>query len=290
VYHDIVKFININKLHCSSQFKFCVSNISNSNLNNEQYYSILKHYGIKYIEIAPTKFGSWNDMFTNIINFTNIKNKMELFGLNLYSFQSITYNITNNIFDDNNSELILHLQKVIDLACNNGIKNIVFGCPKNRKILNASNINNDSKFIDVFIKLGNYINDRDLIISIENNSKKYDCNYLNTIEEVGEFVIKINHTKIKMMVDIGNCIMENDNIENLIYYKDIINHIHISMPFLNPLINYNSKIYIQFIQILKQINYDKVISLEFLNNNENELEKLNKSLSNFLHICTSLII
>ena len=100
-----------------------------------------------------------------------------------------------------------------------------------------------------------------------------------------------------MMVDIGNMIMENDNLENIVNYKDIIYHIHISTPFMKPLNNLfcnsnnnsnnNSIInyYKKFITILNQIDYNKIISLEFLNNDENnELVNLNESLYNFINL------
>jgi sugar phosphate isomerase/epimerase len=285
VYENIKTFINkeSNKESNKECFKLCVSNISNNNLKNEQYYSILKYYGIKYIEVALTKFFTWNEILTDPKKIVNIKKTIESFNLNLYSLQSITYTITNNIFDSNNDELLYHLQKIIDLAYNIGVKNLVFGCPKNRKIIDVSKPN-DNIFIDFFSKLGDYIGERDIIISIENNSKKYECNYLNNIKEVGEIVNKINNSHIKMMVDIGNCIMENDNIENIYYYKDIINHIHISMPFMNTFDNYNTKIYTKLLGILKEINYNKIVSLEFINNNVNRLENLNISLSNFVNL------
>ena len=283
VYQSLKQFI-VNK-KVIQKFKLCVSNISNNSLNNIQYYTILKHYGIEYIEIAPTKFGKWYDLFNKpiLVKETEL---MKTHGLQLYSFQSITYTIIENIFQTDNASLLDHIKNVIDIALKFNVHNLVFGCPKNREILNIEN-NNDDIFVDFFCKLGNYIGDRNLIISIENNSKKYKCNYLNTINEVGEIVKKINHKKIKMMVDIGNCIMENDNIYDLIAYKEYINHIHISTPFMKPLINYNTDEYTKFVDILRKINYDKIISLEFLNNDTNdgdELVNLNNSLNRFIDL------
>ena len=293
-----------NNFNNNFKYKLCVSNISNNKLSNSQYYSILKYYGIQYIEIAPTKFYDWNIFFTGNDSNENIKNiitEANAFDLNIYSFQSITFTINNNIFDKDNSDLLIHCKKVIDLACSIGVKNLVFGCPRNRKIIiddtNQNNNQNQNIFINFMTVLGNYINDRDLIISLENNSKQYNCNFLNTIDEIGDITFKINHPKIKMMVDIGNCLMENDTIENMIKYKNIINHIHISTPFMKPFNNvfYNNNIYNDydnyyknFINILNIINYDKIISLEFLNNDENnknnELVNLNESLSNFINL------
>jgi len=288
VYQALKKLIE-NKKNKKNKFKLCVSNISNNSLNNMQYYMILKSYEIDYIEIAPTKFGEWSNLLNTTV-LVKEKELIEMCDLQLYSFQSITYTNTDNIFQKNNNGLLEHIKNVIDLALKLNVKNLVFGCPKNREILNCNDDNNDDNddndniFIDFFRKLGNYIGERNLIISIENNSKKYKCNYLNTINKVGEIVQKINHPNIRMMIDIGNCVMENDNIYDLIKYKSIINHIHISMPYMKPFINYNKDEYITFINILKEINYDKIVSLEFLNNDGDELINLNKSLNNFINL------
>ena len=285
VLSSLMKYLH-NKFN-ETKFKLCVSNISNNSLINLQYYTLLKHYGINFIEVAPTKIGEWNKLFEH--NKQNILEKelniINKFNITCYSFQGITYKLTNNIFGDKNERdnLYNHLTKVIDLALKNNIRNLVFGCPRNRKILNKV-CDNDKVFITFFRKLGEYIGGNDLVISIENNSKKYNCNYLNTIKEVGEIVRKINNKNIRMMIDIGNCIMENDNLNNILIYKDLINHIHISMPFMKQFIGYNKQEYNKFIGLLRNINYDKVISLEMLSSKENELSDINKSLNNFVTI------
>lgn len=291
VFDDIVKYVENIKKEKACMFKLCVSNISNHNLCNEQYYNILNHYNINYIEIAPTKFNNWENLI-NLNILKNEKEKMSNFNLELYSFQSITYTIMDNIFQvEDNTPLLNHLKRVIDLAIDNNVKNLVFGCPRNR-LRNIITDNNYDKSDDIFItffrNLGNYIDKRNLIISIENNSKMYKCNYLNTINDVGNIVQKINHDNIKIMVDIGNCIMEDDIIDNLINYKNLINHVHISMPFMKQFLNYNKNEYIHFINLLKKINYTKIVSLEFLNNDckddTDELRILNKSISYFIEL------
>ena len=273
VFDDIKLFINTYNI--KPQYKLCVSNISN-NLLFTQYYAILKYCGIKYIEIAPTKYCNW----TNTDKLIDIKRDINKYDLNLYSFQSITYTITHNIFNETCAKLMKHLKKVIDIACKLGVKNLVFGCPRNRKIIDTK-LDNDVIFIKFFKELGDYIEDRELIICIENNSKKYNCNYLNTIDQVGKIVNKIDHKNIKMMIDIGNCIMDNDDISNLVEYKDLIYHIHISAPYMKPLIKYNKNLYNKYAKLLNLINYNKIISLEFINENTNKINTLKQCIYNF---------
>ena len=111
VFVDITKFVEERKKEKECKIKLCVSNISNYNLCNEQYYNILNHYNINYIEIAPTKFSNWEQLINSNILKNEIK-KMNNFSLELCSFQSITYQITYNIFQEQDNTLLLNHLKM----------------------------------------------------------------------------------------------------------------------------------------------------------------------------------
>ena len=200
VLHNLKLFLNYQKIDKS---QLVVSNICVKSISQFQYSCILKLFGIQNVQIAPTTLiDNWKSLpDMNLDVFTNN-------GINIYSFQSITYGLNDlNIFDINSNELLFeHLKKVIDFGILNNVKIFVFGCPRNRKILKIED-NNSNIFCDFFRRLGEYIGENDLTICIEPNSKKYNCNYINTIKEAGELVKTINQKNIKMMVDIGNAIM-----------------------------------------------------------------------------------
>jgi sugar phosphate isomerase/epimerase len=284
--HNIKIFIEEQSIDKS---KLVVSNICIKHISNFQFACILKLFGIKYVQIAPTTLiNNWDNI--KHINFEDYTNN----GIYVYSFQSITFGLQNhNIFDDNTQNLLFeHIKKVIDIAIHYNIKVLVFGCPKNRKILelnNETNSNSNSNneiFINFFRKLGDYIGKNNLTICIENNSKDYGCNYLNTIKEVGNIVRKIDHTNIKMMVDVGNSIMENDNLDDMNQFKDIIGNIDISNTNMEPLNKANNYIN-KFIDILNTNVYTNKINLEMLIKEEcpeKELQMLFKSLNNFIKL------
>ena len=78
----------------------CVNNISQF-----QFSCILKLYGIKNVQIAPTKIiDSWKQL--NSIDFEVFTKN----DINVYSFQSITYTLNHlNIFDEKTQdELFIH--------------------------------------------------------------------------------------------------------------------------------------------------------------------------------------
>ena len=231
------------------------------------------------MQIAPTTLiDSWEKLPN--IDLSIFKNN----DIGVYSFQSITYGLNDwNIFDINTKNLLLdHLKNMINYGILNDVKVFVFGCPRNRKILNIDD-NNDETFIDFFQQLGDHIADHDLTICIEPNSKKYGCNYINTIKEAGELVKKINNKNIKMMVDIGNALMEKDNIDDMYLYKDIIYNIDIAQENMQDFVKIKPE-HSKFIQTLHKIQYPNKMNLEMLiQNKEEELNVLYKSLHNFIY-------
>lgn len=262
----------------------CVSNICINNISNIQFVCLLKLYGINLIQIAPTKLiHNWE-----LIHKLNDKiNKIKKMGIDVMSFQSITYKLDNlNIFDLKSQEsLYYHIIKLIDIAEENKVKLLVFGCPKNRQILDFS-LNNNEIFINFFKKIGSYLDDKNIVVCIENNSTQYNCNFINTIKECGNIVRSINKKNIKMMIDIGNTIMDNYDLNDIKDYTDIVYNIDISQPFMKDFSSPHEYNYV-FTTLLKKNNYNKTINLEMLNNNDNndnELKIICKSLKNFINI------
>lgn len=287
VKNNIIQFIQFTKL---DKTQLCVSNICVKNISHIQFACLLKLYGIPNVQIAPTTLISdWNNL--NNLDLSVFTNQ----GLNVYSFQSITFTLNDlNIFTNTSNELLTHLKRVVDIASLNGIKILVFGCPRNRKInVDESDESNnyDNTFITFFNILGEYCVDKNIIICIEPNSKKYNCNYINTIEEAGKIVRNINHSNIKMMVDIGNAIMENDNLQHIHAFADIIYNIDVAHENMADLSN-PSPYHITFKTILNEIKYTKKINLEMIITplrsehvklcKNDELDILTKSLQNFI--------
>jgi hypothetical protein len=277
VLNDIELYLKFEKLN---KTKLCVSNICTNQISQLQFSCILKLYGIRNVQIAPTKLlKHWNNLHDiDLSMFTNN-------NLNIYSFQSIMYGLDNlNIFDENtNVEMFKHVKNIINCAIDNNVKVIVFGCPKNRKIIDTDK-NNEIIFINFFKTIGDYCDDKNITICLENNSKIYGCNFINTIESCAYFVKQIDKKNIKMMVDLGNAIMENDSWYYLNKYIDIIYNIDISHEYMENFENPHESNYV-FNLILKNNSYNNNINLEMLIKDEkNELPILTKSLYNFIKL------
>jgi len=278
VLKDLETFLKYMILNKSN---LCVSNICVNRVSQLQFSCLLKLHGITKVQIAPTKLiGNWE----NLDNFDTsifIEN-----GIKPCSFQSITYGLDDlNIFSENKDKLMEHIKIVIDMAYAHKIEILVFGCPKNRKITNKDDgDSNDIIFINFFKELGIYCREKNVVICIENNSKEYNCNYINTIHECEKLVRQIDSSNIKMMVDLGNAIMEHDEYNDLKNKMDIIHNIDVAEPHMKPFSIPHEANFI-FKNILKYNGYNKNINLEMLiKSDENEIETLNNSLINFINI------
>jgi sugar phosphate isomerase/epimerase len=278
VEESIRSFIDFNKIDKSH---LCVSNICIEDISQFQFTRILKLFDIKHVQIAPTTMIDTWDHLANLNLDVFTKN-----DLIVHTFQSITFTLNEwNIFSELRHLLFDHLKKVIDSAIHHGVKILVFGCPRNRKIQNTDNTEkNDNTFVDFFKKVGEYCLKKDITICIEQNSKQYNCNYLNTIKEVGEIVKRIDHEHIKMMVDIGNAVMETDDLNDIYLYKEYIYNIDVANEHMKPLLE-KSDIHFRFNSILSDIQYNKIVNLEMLINDPlNELSILTHSLNTFVNI------
>lgn len=258
--------------------KLCVSNICVNKVCQLQFATLLKLYGIKNVQIAPTKLvNSWDDLENMDLSIYQDS------GLNVNSFQSITYTLNNlNIFDSNTKEVLFkHIKNIINYAERKGVKVLVFGCPRNRKVLDEA-LDNNQIFIDFFKRIGDYLQGKSVKICLENNSKKYNCNFMNTIQECSDIVREIDKDNIKMMVDLGNAIMEGDEWYYLKEHMDIIYNIDVSNPYMTDF-SYSHESAEMFNFVIKKNNYDGIINLEMLIKDENnEIDILTKSINNFI--------
>ena len=143
------------------------------------------------------------------------------------------------------------------------MKILIFGCPKNRN--NSENKPIDNEILNFFRDISNFAYKNNCFIVLETMTKKYNCNFINNIEEAIELIEKVNSKGLKLHIDSGNLYNENEDLENIIKYKEYIYHAQISelglKNFNNLPIGYN----LNLSNALKNINYSGKISIEMAN-------------------------
>lgn len=240
--------------------KLSISNIAWAAENDIEMYQFLKDIGLQGLEIAPTRLFPENpyDKLTEAKEWAISLKKQ--YGLEIPSMQSIWYGHQEKIFGSTEDRQILidYTKKAIDFAEVIGCKNLVFGNPRNRDTDDISG--NYPIAIDFFREIGDYALEHNTTIAIEANPPIYNTRFINRTEQAVELAYKSGSEGVKVNVDLGSIIFNEEGINYLRQVPKYINHVHISEPNLAPI--ENRVLHNQLIDILKEIGYQKYVSIE----------------------------
>ena len=259
-----------------------ISNIGWNAENDEAVYKMMQERGFTGLEIAPTKIipekpyddleraGSWADSLK--------KNQ----GFTVPSMQSIWYGRKEQIFGsaEERHALTEYTKKAIDYAAVIGCGNLVFGCPKNRSIPENPIIDktdpmaadatgtekneNIQSFQDIgiqfFKELGDYAAAKGTVIGMEANPSIYGTNYVNRTEEALNLIDEVDSPGFRLNLDVGTMVQNEESVDLLRGKVSLINHVHISEPFLAPI--EKRTLHLDLKELLIEENYRGFVSIE----------------------------
>lgn len=243
--------------------KLSISNIGWGADHDNEMYQYLKDVGYQGLEIAPTRIFP-NNPYDRLAEAKDWAEKLKTdYGLEISSMQSIWYGRQERIFGTKEERCLLidYTKKAILFAEAVGCKNIVFGCPRNRDTDDV--LGNYTIAIDFFREIGDYALEHDTIVAIEPNPVIYNTHFLNTTEQAVEMAYKSNSEGIKVNVDLGTIIYNEEDINYLKQIPEYINHVHISEPGLKTI--EKRDLHSQTFSLLKKIDYDRYLSIEMGN-------------------------
>ena len=250
--------------------KLSVSNIAWGEEADDEVYRKLTNEGFSAIEIAPTRLITHKPYDPeNILLAVAIVGKIrEQWGFSICSTQSIWYGITQKIFGtiEERDFLYRYTCSALDFAAAVGCCHVVFGSPKNRVISDSSHRSIGEVF---FTACAEYAAMKNVVIGIEANPSSYGTNYLNTTYEALELVQAIGSPFLKINLDLGTILSNQENLNDLSGKVSYISHVHISEPFLAPVIARNEHFLLR--QLLNDEGYQGFISLEMKNSGKEEL-------------------
>lgn len=264
--------------------KLSVSNIAWAKEDDELMYGILAETGYSGVEIAPTRIfpNPYNHLDEAVVFAEKIKTN---YRLEIPSVQSIWFGRTEKIFGEEKERNILieYTQKAVLFAEAIGCKNLVFGNPKNRDtdLMRSAYL---PIAVEFFKNIGDFALLHNTFIALEANPSIYGTRFLNTTEETVEFVHQVPSKGLKVNLDLGVVIHNNEDISLIAELGDLINHVHISEPYLEAI--QERDIHKDFLKILKALNYKNYISIEMKNNGN--LEEVKQSML-YLRQCTEAI-
>lgn len=239
--------------------KLSISNIGWDVSNDASVYGLMKKYGYSGLEIAPTRIFPDNpyEHLKDAKEWAEELKKIE--GFIIPSMQSIWFGRQEKIFGTSEERQILidYTKKSIDFAAAIGCKNLVFGCPRNRYIPEDAD---PSIAVAFFKELGDYAAEHNTVIGMEANPPIYNTNYINGTKSALELIEQVNSKGIKLNLDVGTMIQNDESVEELVSYVHLINHVHISEPGLKLI--ERRKIHRELMELLAEEGYQRFVSIE----------------------------
>lgn len=239
--------------------RLSISNIAWSSENDETIYSFMKELGFTGLEIAPTRIFPETpyDRCPEARDFMlDMRNR---YGFAIPSMQSIWYGRTEKIFgsESERRELTSYTEKAIRFAKSIGCGNLVFGCPKNRIMPEGAD---KAVAVEFYRHLGEFAKDNGTVIAMEPNPGIYGTNYINTTKDALDLISEVDSEGFKLNLDMGTVIENGEDLTALYEKPEIINHVHISEPYLEPVVK--RKIHEDLRDLLLKVNYGGFVSIE----------------------------
>ena len=187
-------------------------------------------------------------------------------GFEIPSMQSIWFGRTERLFGDaaQRQTLFAYTKKAVDFAAAARCFNLVFGSPKNRVLADTSDKALWEQGIAFFRGLGTYAHEQNTAIGMEANPVIYNTNYINTTQEAINLIKEVASEGFLLNLDIGTMIENGESIEVLERNAGLINHVHISEPFLRPVVIDGSRkaFHGELAAFLRENNYKGYVSVE----------------------------
>lgn len=245
--------------------KLSISNIAWDSAVDDEMFEYLKYMDFEGLEIAPTRLEP-NDPYNNISESVKKTKYIEdKYNLKISSMQSIWFGRTENIFasEEDRDILIAYTNKAIDYAKAIGCRNLVFGSPRNRVIDDFKKYN---IAIEFFRKLGEYAEQNEVAIAFEPNPAIYNTNFINYTTDAIKLVKEVASKGFMVNLDLGTVIWYKEDLNSILTDIDIINHIHISEPYLAQI--KTREIHKKLKYLLHENGYCNFVSIEMKNLND----------------------
>ena len=251
-----------------SGFKYAVCNESMAELNWQEQCQIVKEAGYQGIEVAAFTFVKESVKEINPEKRKQMFSVMQDAGLECAGIHWLLAPPPEGLhFTTPDSAVrrktVNYVDKLIDFCGDLGGPSMVFGSPNQRSTIGISVEEAKKYFADGLAKLADHAQQRNVKILVE-HLPKYATDVVNTLAEALELAEQVSHPAIQIVFDFHNTIDETEPYDALLqkYYKNI-EHIHIQeMDGKHLGTGTAANDYVKAFQTLKDLKYDKWISLE----------------------------
>jgi sugar phosphate isomerase/epimerase len=240
-----------------------MSNIAWNAENDSRMYAFLQERGFTGLEAAPTRLFSPAPYGRLREAAEFAKNLRTTYGLAVSSLQSLWFGRNENIFGTaaERGFLIGYTKQAVRFAEALRCPNLVFGCPRNRNIPEGvPRADAFRRAEEFFTEIAAFAFEHGTTIALEPNPAVYNTNFINTTAEALRFCGKVNHDGLKVNVDLGAMLYNNETLDEFEGAIRLVNHIHLSEPMLVPL--KKRAIHRELPALLQRTGYGGYVSIE----------------------------
>lgn len=248
--------------------KIAISNIAWEPAEDGIILPILHEYKIRGMEVAPTKIFQDPSTYSSSVAL-EYKKKWAESGIELIAMQSLLFGKPElQIFasEENRTETLVYLTKIIEIAELLGTRVLVFGSPKNRSIRDMEEKKARGIALEFFRSLADIAHRHGVKVCIEPNPIQYQCDFITNTSEGVAFVKEIDHPGLGFHLDLAACTFNKEDLEMAVTQSlPVLQHVHISEPFLDA-IGQESTNHSLFADTLRKLEYQGWVSIEMKNN------------------------
>lgn len=243
---------------------------------------IINKYGIKSIELAPSKI--WTNPTevseSKLIEYKKYWNKN---GVEIVATTSLLFGHPElKIFENKNirDKTLDYLIEMIRVSAALGAKAMVFGSPKNRIKGQLPSNNALDIAVEFFGKLGEIAKEYSIYFGIEANPAIYGTDFINSTPEAISLIKKVGHPNFGLHLDTSTMTINHEDYEATIKSGLKYNHhFHISEPGLKPIPSGETD-HKKVENALSNLNYSNCISIEMpLNEPSGRFSQIEKTLN-----------
>ncbi len=214
--------------------RLAISNIAWPECLDGQVYGLMERYGFNGLEIAPTRVfpeAPYDRLGEAAVWAAGLK---EQHGFIVPSIQSIWYGRQEALFgtEEERGILLDHTRKAVDFAAAIGCRDLVFGCPKNRRLHDGGDPEVGIRF---FRTIGDYALSKGTVIGMEANPSIYGTDYINDTAAALGLIGQVGSEGFRLNLDTGTMIQNGEAVAMLEGKVRYISHVHVSEPWLGSI-------------------------------------------------------
>lgn len=207
--------------YVKGQNHMVVSNIAWEPRHDEHALFLMKRFGVRNIELLPTKHSTWENVFEDP---TVLTKPFEGSGISVYSLQSLLYGVPGNFLSEPDA-IKNHLDNVLKAAQSVGCVVAVLGSPKTR-------VHGMTETVLTTALDAVQSTTRNVKLCLEPNAKEYGC-HVGT--DMASVLRMTRLSSFSMNMDTGNALMSGDRMPE--FPSPRIAHVQVSAPHLEPMLD-----------------------------------------------------